>query len=97
MSNKEGKVEYVSYDGKYPCLCMGVLIIKVNGKTYTLNHAMVSGGRIMGGPATDWDMWAERGEWDIDLEECPELEPYKEEIARVVNENVSYGCCGGCI
>lgn len=97
MSKEEGKVEYVSYDGKYPCLCSGTLLIKVDGKSYTLKHAMISGGYIMGGPDTDWDMWAEQGEWDIDLEECPELEPYKEEIIRVVNENVQYGCCGGCI
>ena len=42
-------------------------------------------------------MWAEYGDWKIDLGEHPELEPYKEEIERVVNENVEQGCCGGCI
>ena len=31
-------------------------------------------------------MWSEQGPWEIDLEEHPELEPYKEEITRVVNE-----------
>lgn len=90
-------VEFVSYDGKWPCLCHGTLIIKVDGKTYSFEDAMISGGRICGGPITDWDMWSETGDWEIDLEEHPELEPYKEEITRVVNENVEHGCCGGCI
>ena len=88
-------VEFVSYNGKYPCLCMGVLTIKVNGKPYSFNHAMISGGRICRNE--DWDMWAEQGDWSVDLDEHPELEPYKEEITQLVNENVEYGCCGGCI
>lgn len=58
---------------------------------------MISGGRVCGGPSTDWDLWAEQDDWKIDLKEHPELEPYKEEITRVVNENVPQGCCGGCI
>ena len=88
-------VEFVSYDGKWPCLCHGTLIIKVDGKTYSFRNAMISGGRICHDDS--WDMWAEEGDWEIDLEEHTELEPYKEEITRVVNENVKHGCCGGCI
>ena len=90
-------VEFVSYDGKWPCLCSGTLIIKVDGKTYSFKNAMISGGCICGGPHTDWDMWSEQGDWKINLDEHPELEPYKEEITRVVNDNVEQGCCGGCI
>jgi len=90
-------VEFVSYDGKWPCLCHGTLIIKVDGKIYSFRNAMISGGCIMGGPSTDWNMWSEQGPWELDLEEHPELEQYKEEITRAVNENVEYGCCGGCI
>ena len=90
-------VEFVSYDGKWACLCYGTLIIKVNGKTYSFRDAMISGGRIMGGPSTGWEMWSEQGPQEINLEEHPELEPYKEEITQVVNDNVEYGCCGGCI
>jgi len=25
-------VEFVSYDGKYPCLCFGKLVVKIDGK-----------------------------------------------------------------
>lgn len=88
-------VEFVSYDGKYPCLCMGTLTIRVDGKTYRFNYAMVSGGHIC--RDEDWNMWTEGGDWEVNLYEHPELEPYKEEITRVVNENVEQGCCGGCI
>lgn len=88
-------VEFISYDGKYPCLCMGTLTIKVNGKTYWLNNKMISGGCIM--RDGDWNMWSEYGDWEINLEKYPELEPYKEEITQVVNDNVEQGCCGGCI
>lgn len=88
-------VEFISYDGKYPCLCMGTLTIKVNGKTYWLNNKMISGGCIM--RDGDQNMWSEYGDWEIDLEKYPELEPYKEEITQVVNNNVEQGCCGGCI
>ena len=89
------KIEFVSYDGKYPCLCMGTLKIKVNRKLYSFNHAMISGGYIC--KDDDCNMWATQGDWEVDLSEHSELEPYKEEIARIVNENVEYGCCGGCI
>lgn len=88
-------VEFVSYDGKYPCLCMGTLTIKVDGKIYMFYHAMVSRGHVC--RDDDWNMWAEEGDWEVNLYEHPELEPYKEEITRVVNENVEHGCCGGCI
>lgn len=88
-------IEFVSYDGRYPCLCMGTLKIKVNGKLYSFDHAMISGGYIC--KDDDWNMWTTQGDWEVDLSEHPELESYKEEIARVVNENVEYGCCGGCI
>lgn len=88
-------VEFVSYDGKYPCLCMGTLTIRVDGKTYRFNHAMASGGYVW--HDSDWNYDVEHDDWKIDLREHPELEPYKEEITRVVNENVEHGCCGGCI
>ncbi len=88
-------VEFVSYDGKQPCLCMGTLTIRVNDKTYRFYHAMISGGHVC--RDDDWDMWTEEGDWEVNLYEHPELEPYKEEITRLVNENVEHGCCGGCI
>ena len=90
-------IEFISYDGKWPNLCSGTLTIKVNGTLYELENVMISGGCIMGGPHTNWDMWAEQGSWRLDLQDYPDLKPYEDEITNLVNENVEYGCCGGCI
>ena len=27
-------VEFISYDGEYPCLCMGTLLVKIDGQQY---------------------------------------------------------------
>ena len=89
-------VEFIKYDGKWPCLCFGTLIIKVDGKTYHLENAMISGGGVW--HDSGWDsVDVTQGPWKIDLYKFPELKPYEEEITQVVNENVEWGCCGGCV
>lgn len=46
----------------------------------------------------DWDSVVEQGEWKIDVEELPEqFWGVADEIDRVFNENVPFGCCGGCV
>ncbi len=87
-------IEFISYDGKYPNLC-STLVIQVDDKVYNLKGVLISGGRICHGK--NWHMWAEKGDWRIDLDSYPELKPYKEEITDLVNENIRQGCCGGCI
>lgn len=88
-------IEFIKYDGEYPNLCFGTLSIKINGDTYHLDNVLVSGGCICRNE--NWDMWADRGPWSVDLDDHPELQQYKEDITRIVNENVPFGCCGGCI
>lgn len=86
------RVEFLSYDGKYPCLCMGVLSIRVNGEIRFLQNVLYSGGYI-----TNNYEDVVKGPWEVDLDDYPDLEPYKEEITDVINENIEHGCCGGCI
>ena len=86
----------IKYDGKWPNLCSGHLEVWIGETYYDFGtYILQSGGCIKRNE--DWDMWTEEGDWKVDLYEHPELEPYKEEITRVVNENVEHGCCGGCI
>lgn len=93
QSGNGAGVEFVSYDGKWPNLCSGTLVLKINGELKELRYAMCSGGSVQHNGYDDW--WTTTGSWTLNLP--PDLEPYKEEIERVVNENVEPGCCGGCI
>lgn len=90
------KIEFLGYDGAYPCLCCGTLKIKVNDKLYCLQNALISGGWVMC-VDDDYNFDVGTGDWEVDLEQFPELEPYKEQITELVNDNVEQGCCGGCI
>lgn len=88
-------IEFVSYDGKYPNLCSGQLVLKINGRVRELpRYCLHSGGRV-------WfeEGWGaahiETGKWSIDLPE--DLEPLRKEIEKCINKNIPHGCCGGCI
>lgn len=88
----------ISYDGRYPCLCMGHLVVWINGTKWDFGtSALQSGGSILRNE--DWDMWATSGEWNIYEDEWPEGFPeiYKEPVLKKINEEIPHGCCGGCI
>lgn len=124
--NKSGtsRVKFISYTGKYPNLCSGVLTLEIDGKEYKFGHNYMnhhydeitntwsytdedpnnpnfnsfwtSGGCVT--HDDDWNFDVVSGEWEIDVEELPkQFKELAEEIDRVFNENVEYGCCGGCI
>ena len=55
-----------------------------------------SGGSVTHNKNWDWNV--EHAEWEIDVEELPEqFWDVANEIDAVFNENVEFGCCGGCI
>ena len=86
----------IEYDGKYPCLCMGHLIVWIDDVKWDFGRYSLSGnGRIH--RDEDWNMWASEGEWSID--EYPEgfPEELKEIVLSKINEEIPHGCCGGCI
>ena len=83
------RVEFISYNGEYPCLCSGELVLKIDGNIVKWEYCMCSGG----GVTADYDVY--EGVWSVDVPN--EYEHLKSEIESVVNANVEYGCCGGCI
>lgn len=93
LGKYEPEIEFVSYTGKYPCLCHGVLTLKIDDKPYELKGILISGG------STNWrSSTVTTGEWEINEEELPEeIRPFSKQIAAVVNANVEHGCCGGCL
>lgn len=91
-------VKFISYTGKFPCLCMGQLTLEIDGKTVTFgdggdHYSFWSSG---GGITADYENYY--GKWEIEEDELSEeYRKYAKEIDKVFNENVPYGCCGGCI
>ena len=99
--DKERHVKFVSYDGKYPSLCMGTLTLNIDGEVVTFGNRKQdnycrfweSGG---GNDIKHYCSYTE--EWLIDYSELPEkYQKYADEIDEVFNNNVDYGCCGGCL
>ena len=88
-------VEFISYDGSYPALCAGTLAIEVDGEVYELRNILASGGYVC--IDDEGEEYADEGPWSLEYGLPVELMPYEEEILRVVNDNVPFGCCGGCI
>ena len=90
----ESSVKFVSYTGKWPCLCGGDLHLEIEGKPVVLKHIMHSTGSVTwkcGG----YDI--EKGKWKVDPDHLPdEYKKYANVIEKLVNKHVEKGCCGGC-
>lgn len=92
------KVKFISYSGRYPNLCSGILKLEIEGKEVSFpKHFIISGGNIERND--DWDMWANYGDWSISttIKDYDFTDEIIEEIIKVINENIPHGCCGGCI
>ena len=91
-------VEFISYDGKYPYLCYGKLTLLIDGRIVTFGctpdcdypRFWITGGRH--------DKELTKGEWLISCHVMPkQFVKYVNEIDRAMNDNIEYGCCGGCL
>lgn len=90
------RLEFVSYDGSYPCLCYGKLKLKIDGRIITFPDGSLSSGGSAG-IGGDGDEYCTSGKWKIVKFPKDFPDELKEEACDVVNKNVPYGCCGGCI
>ena len=86
-----GRIEFISYDGKFPKLCQGILKLKVDGEMVEFPQgSLVSGGKCRNLDPPEIDAWF-IGKWPADFPE--EL---KYEVPIYVNNRIPFGCCGGC-
>ena len=89
-------LKFVSYDGEYPNLCSGTLILNLDGKDIKFPpYCLSSGGSVWF--TADWQEVVESGPWTI----CKWPEGFPRELyvpaEQIVNDNVEWGCCGGCV
>lgn len=100
-------VKFVSYRGEWRCLCSGNLVLNIDGKDYSFGYCSdnnktdfnckfwMSGGEVTADE--DWNFTITKNPWVIIKEQIPEqFQKYYEEIEEEFNNNVEYGCCGGC-
>lgn len=90
------RLKFISYDGKYPNLCSGTLVMELDGKkVHFPSYCLSSGGSVTFD--SDWCEHVTQGKWTI--KEFPDNFPeeLKKYATKLVNRNVEYGCCGGCV
>ena len=94
-------VKFISYDGKYPNLCSGRLVLEIDGEVARFSYGTRGDYEPFwssGGSCSRWNNYrCTRGAWEIDYDDIPDkFKKYANEIDIVFNQNVEHGCCGGC-
>lgn len=107
INNTDSHVKFISYTGEFPNLCSGILTLEIDGVEYTFGDRYNrpkpefkrfwrSGGNVSFD--SNWYEHVKSGEWHINVNDLPEqFRKYAQEIDIVFNENVEWGCCGGCV
>ena len=83
----------VEYDGKWPNLCRGHLFVIINDYTWDFGIGSITSGGI-----TNWRKNnVTEGNWTVNNwpENFPEK--YKNKTIKKINNDIPWGCCGGCI
>jgi hypothetical protein len=86
----------IEYSGAYPNLCSGKLVATIDGKRWEFPDGCMSPG------GSEWiddnlDRHVEKGPWSISDWPQGFPEELKDELTAAVNENVTWGICGGCV
>ena len=86
----------IEYDGEYPNLCSGNLVVIIDGKRWEFpEYCLVSGGSVSF--TEDWEEIVTSGEWQITEYPKDFPEDWKDAVIKAVNESIRKGCCGGCV
>jgi hypothetical protein len=86
----------IEYNGKYPNLCSGNLVVIIDDKRWEFpDYCLSSGGSVWFNG--EWQEHVSHGPWSI--YEWPEgfPEALKDSVIEEINYQISHGCCGGCI
>ena len=107
-NSETNHVKFVSYTGKWPNLCSGILTLEIDGELVNFGYDRwredqpkyepfwSSGGSVSFDE--HWSANVDDGRWQIDVNRLPEqFHKYTTEIDEVFNDNVPWGCCGGCV
>lgn len=90
--DKYAHIEFVKIYEKEWALCGSTVVLKINDQEIEFHRILGSGGSVSWGDEEEINI----GPWCV--RNLPEyLEKYEEEITKVINDNVDWGCCGGCI
>lgn len=90
--DKYAHIEFVKIYEEEWALCGSTVVLKINDQEIEFHRILGSGGSVSWGDEDEINT----GPWCVG--NLPEyLEKYKEEITKVINDNVDWGCCGGCI
>jgi hypothetical protein len=90
------RITFVSYDGAYPNLCSGDLVLAIDGEPIAFpSHCLSSGGSVSFDE--EWNENVSEGDWSISEWPSDFPEELKNEALDIVNGNISHGCCGGCV
>lgn len=86
----------IQYDGKYPNLCSGHLKVTIDGVVWDFGKYCLSSGGCAYFTG-DWEDVVKQGEWTITNYPEGFPEKLKKAVLRKVNEEIPWGCCGGCL
>lgn len=95
--NRGVMIKFISYDGTWPSLCYGTLVLEIDGVEVHLEGVLTSGGSAY---FTDnyGESHIENGDWIVHESNLPDdLKYLRDKIVDIVNDNIEMGCCGGCL
>ena len=89
----------IKYNGAWPNLCSGTLKVELeDGKSFEAGYILCSGGDC--GFNDDYsESFVNNAPWSIEEEKLADWVPKDrlEELVEFINEEVPFGCCGGCL
>lgn len=86
----------IKYNGEYPDLCSGTLIVIIDEKEWIFpDKCLLSGGSVFFDD--NWNEEITEGDWIIDKWPDDFPNDLKDLIEYEVNRQIPHGCCGGCV